>query len=80
MKLLTSKEFLNALDKFEAKQKSMKASKIQTSTDVCATYKLARPVLASILPFLGFIPGVGPRVVNVINALMAGLDAFCPKV
>lgn len=74
---LESKSFLKALDNFEKYQKRIKASK--TPVDVCATYKQVKPILQYVLPFLSFIPGVGPRIVAAISALMAGLDAFCPK-
>jgi hypothetical protein len=74
-KLLDDKKFLKALDDFEKKPKTLKGV-----PDVCATYKQVKPILAGVLPFLGFIPGVGPRIVNAISALMTGLDAFCPKV
>ena len=75
MKSSDSKSLFNALDNFEAKQKSLKAP----APNVCATYELVKPVLAGILPFLGFIPGIGARIVNAIRALMAALDVFCPK-
>lgn len=75
--IIPSRQFFKALDNFESKQKSLKASK--TPVDVCATYKQVKPILQGVLPFLSFIPGVGPRIVAAISALMAGLDAFCPK-
>jgi hypothetical protein len=67
---------MKALDNFEAR-KPLKAAR-GAALDVCGTYKAVKPILAGILPFLAFIPGVGPRVVGAIKALMAGLDAFCP--
>jgi hypothetical protein len=74
---LDAKSFLKALDNFEAKHVSKKGAKA-AAVDICGTYKLVKPVLAGLLPFLAFIPGVGPRIVAPIKALMAGLDAFCP--
>jgi hypothetical protein len=75
---LDAKSFLKALDNFEAKHVSKKGAKA-AAPDVCGTYKLVKPILEGILPFLVFIPGVGARIVPAIKALMAGLDAFCPK-
>lgn len=74
---LDTKSFLLALDNFEKRKLPMKAVK-GAAPDICGTYKLVKPILSGLLPFLAFIPGVGPRVVAAIKALMAGLDAFCP--
>ncbi len=76
---LENKSFLKALDNFEAKSKSLKTGKTAQAPDVCATYRLAKPVLDGILPFLAFLPGIGYRVAAVLRALMAALDVLCPK-
>ena len=72
------KALLKALDKFEAKQK-VKGGKMTAPVDVCATYALVKPILAYTVGFLGFIPGIGPRIATAIRALMSALDVFCPK-
>ncbi len=74
MNATDSKALLKALDNFDAKTKTAKGA-----PDICGTYKLVKPVLAGILPFLAFLPVVGARIVKAISALMAGLDAYCPN-
>ncbi len=74
---LDQKVLLKALDKFEAKQK-LKPGKMSAPVNVCGTYSLVKPILQGVVPFLNFIPGVGPRIATAIRALMTALDAFCP--
>jgi hypothetical protein len=78
---LNSKAFLKALDDFDAHQKAPKAMGVAPIpiTNVCATYVAVKPILEGILPFLGWLPGVGARIVVAIRALMAGLDIVCPR-
>lgn len=71
----TDHELIIALNHFEAEHGKLTLT--AGPIDVCATYKLAKPVLQAILPFLSFIPIIGARVVPVITALMVGLDSYC---
>lgn len=74
MKTTNDIKLLAALENFELKHKGTRAA-----PDVCSTWILVRPILVALLPFLGLIPLYGVRIVRAVTALMAGLDAFCPK-
>lgn len=63
--VIAPKDFLKALDTFE---KSQKKKTRQAAPDVCATYALVKPILTGILPFLNFIPSIGPRIVAAVSA------------
>ena len=67
-------KLLKALDRFDASRKGLAAS-----TDLCGTYAVVKPILIPLMPSLFLIPGVGPRIVKAVRALMAGLDVICPK-
>lgn len=73
---------LKALDEFEAHGRAHSKEAIVGAkhVNICETYKLVKPVLSGILPFLGLIPIIGHRVVPAIQALLAALDVFCPPV
>lgn len=70
-------DLIKALDAWDQHHATLKGGTLTATIDVCATYNLARPVLVALNPFLSFIPVFGPRIVPIIQALMAGLDTYC---
>ncbi|GEM_PF-3905075 len=50
-----------------------------TLPDVCALYKKVKPILDTVVPIIGLIPGFGTAAATAIRALMAILDSICPS-
>jgi hypothetical protein len=73
------KSFMDAIKAFEASGIGTGAASAQ-ALDICGVYKVVKPILTGILPFIKLIPGFGGTVATAITALMGVLDATCPGV
>ena len=69
---MANQDFSQALINFE---KTVGAK--EGALDLCGIYKVVKPILTGILPFIKLLPS-GVTIAAAITALMAVLDKTCP--
>jgi hypothetical protein len=70
---MTDEAFVQAIEDFKA----TKTNALGVG-DICTVYKVVKPILSGVLPFLKLIPKIGETIAEALTALMAALDKFCP--
>jgi hypothetical protein len=49
----------------------------EAAVDICGIWKKVKPYWSIIIKAVAFIPRVGPAIAAILQALGAGLDAYC---
>lgn len=74
-----SDENTKKLEEIAKELDSARAGMDVAKVDLCAEYKVIKPILQKALPFIRLIPKFGKQVADAIELLMGIADKFCPN-
>lgn len=73
-----SSENLKELERIGRELDEARSAKSAADLDLCAQYKIIKPILEKALPFIRLIPKFGKQIADAIEMLMGIADNFCP--